>query len=158
MIYYYFLIPISALLTTILDTSFFSFFDVFGATVVSSFAMLLILATLGYRKITLLFAACSVLFLSIFSSLPLYSMLASFLGLPLLILYLKDKVFYESSIFIVTAVFFISNLIFRIFLLPLQGGATGESLESIMFFPIINTLVCFVLYVILRKAASFFKK
>lgn len=158
MIYYYLFIPILALFATILDTSFFSFFDIFGATIVSTFVILLVFATLGYRKITLLFAAFSILFLSIFSSLPLYSMLASFFGVPLLILYIKEKVFYESSMTTVLVVFFIANLIFRIFLLSLDVLSSGESISSIIFFPLINTISCFIVFVIVKKIASYFKQ
>jgi len=156
-LYSYILIPILSLFFTVVDTSYFSFYEIFGATIISSFCVVVILSILGYRKFALLFAAWSILFLSIFSSLPLYTLFAAFLGVPLLILYLKGKVYYESSLLAAISIFILANFVFRLLLLPVTGPLTNASLWSVIFFPLLNTIFCIILFVVIKKIASYFK-
>ena len=145
------IIPLIAFLLAIFDVSFFSFYELFGATVISSFCTLMVLSVLGRRKEAVLFAACSILFLSAFSSLSLFILMLVFLGIPLLIFYARDKIFFETSFSPAVIVFLSSTFIFRLLLSSMNFEADSAEYLSIIVFPIINTLFCIIVFVLLKK-------
>lgn len=147
----YFIIPLLALILAVLDTSFFSFHELLGATVITSFSAGIILAVLGLRKHWLLFAASSLLFFTAFSSLPLYILIAVFLGLPLLIFYIKNKIFFESSLLVTIVIFTLSNFAFRLLILPASYSMEKSIIISTFAFTILNTLAGIIFFVLAKK-------
>lgn len=141
----YILIPLLSLILTILDTSFFSFWEVWNATIISSFCFLMVVVILGHRKVALVFGAFSILFLSVFSSIPTVSLLAIYLIIPLLIFYIRQKVYFESSYIPAAIVFLLSGLVFRLVLLSMSLQFGPEVLISLFTFPIINLFVSMLL-------------
>lgn len=149
--YLYIIIPLLSLLTTILDTSLFSFYEAFGATIISTFAVIVILAVLDYKKQAVLFAFWSVLFFSALSSLPIYILFLVFVGLPLLIFVFRSKFNFDSGFIIILVLFFLSNLLFRLLLLIIDVEISREMVISLISFPIINTLFCLIIYPLIKK-------
>lgn len=152
----YFAIPLLAILLSIVDTSFLSFHELFGASVISSFAILLIIALLGYRKQSLLFGAAAVLALSTFSSLPVWALICAYLLIPTLIFYIKDKIFFDNNLPALAVIILISNLIFRLLMLPLSTSIGGELIVSVLFYPVLNLIVSIILLAMIKKVLIFF--
>ncbi len=145
------IIPLIAFIFSVLDTSFFAFYETFSSTVISSFIVLMILVIFDRKKTTVYFGSFCILFLSAFSSLPLYSMILGYLGIPLIIFYFRQKIYFESNLFPALVIMLFSNLLFRLLLLPLSEIRSESTLLSVISFPIINTLIGSILFVLAKK-------
>ncbi len=151
-----FLYPCLAFIVSVLDTSFFAFYEIFNSTIISSFLILIILVISDRKKVSLYFGSFCILFLSAFSSLPIYSMFLAYMGIPLIIFYIRQKIYFESNLFPALFVIFIANSLFRLLLLPLSDFQAESTIISLFSFPIINTLIGLVLFVMAKK--YFFNK
>lgn len=134
-----------------LDTSFFAFYEIFNATIISSFCLILIIALLDYKIQTLYYGAFCILFLSALSSLPIYSLFFAYMVIPLLIFYLRQKIYFEAVPVVAVFVLLVSSVLFRLVIIPLGSFSSGELLISIMAFPILNTLFGIVIFVLFNK-------
>ena len=150
-IYQLLLIPLFAFCFSVLDTSFFAFYETMGSTVISSFLILMLLCIFDKKQISIYYGAFCILFLSAFSSLPLYSMIIGYLGIPLLFVYVRQKFYFESSILPAVVVMLISCFLFRLLLLPISDFSSENMFLSIIIFPLINTLFGMVLFTISKK-------
>ena len=153
----YITIPALAFLLSILDTSFLSFYEFYNATIISSFAALMIFAILGYRKESLVFGASCILSLSVFSSLPVWVLVSSFLLIPSLIFYIRDKIFFDNNIWAIAIIIFLSNLVFRLLMLSLTVTTGSELTNSVISFPILNLLFGIVFLVLAKKLLTYLK-
>lgn len=145
------LIPLLSLFLTVLDTSFFSFYEIFNATVISTFVALLTISIFGHRHLTLYFAATTVLFMTAFSSLPLSILVLVYFGIPLFIFYIRSRLSFEPNLGPAVAIFVSANVIFRLLLITSGSQLTNELLESIIVFPIINSLFAIILFVLVKR-------
>jgi len=156
-IYKYIILAIAAFVTTLLDTSFFSFIDIFEASIISTFSALLVLTILNFKREALYFASFSILFYTIFSSVPVYLLFLLFFGISTLFYLAKIKVAINlKSIFWVIIIFLVSNFLFDLFLLLLFGGVTADSLTSLFFFVIINTIFGIILFYLSKILIKYF--
>lgn len=148
------LYPLLSFIFVCLDTSFFSFHEICSSTIISSFVILILFSLFDKRKQALYFAAFSILFLSALSSLPLYALFIAYLGSPLIISFLKQKIFFEQVLSSAVLILIAANLIFRIMLIPMSNFSQDGLLLSIIMFIFINTLFGVFLFVIVKKMLS----
>jgi len=154
----YILMPILALVLTILDTSFFSFWEVWNTTIISTFCMLMVVVMFGHRRASLVFGAFCTLFLAVFSSVPVYLLMITFFIIPLLVFYIRDKVFFEANYIPALIVFLLSGFIFRLILLPLNPEFNKDVLLSIVSFPIVNAIFSLLIFAVYKRINSAYSK
>ncbi len=145
------LFPILSFLLVCLDTSFFSFHEICSSTIISSFDVIIVFSLFDKRKQALYCAAFAILFLSALSSLPLYVLIIAYFGLPLIISYLKQKIFFDQVLSSAVLIYLGATLLFRILLLPMSDFSLNGLLLSVVMFIIINTLFGIFLFVIAKK-------
>lgn len=155
--YKYVLYFFVALVTTLLDTSFFSFLSIFEASFVLTFSLLLVLTILDLRKEALYFGFVSILFYTIFSSLPVYLLFLIFLGIPMVIYLIKIRmaINLENFVWVIITLFF-SNLSFYFLLIVFFGEVSAVSLTSFSFFIIINTILGLAVYYLSKILMKYF--
>jgi hypothetical protein len=140
-----------AFLACCLDTSFFAFYEIFNATIISSFCLILVITLLDYKIQSLYYGAFCILFLSALSSLPIYSLFVAYMIIPLLIFYLRQKIYFEAVLPVAVFVLLISSVIFRLSIIPLGSFSYEELLLSVLAFPILNTIFGAVIFVLFNK-------
>jgi len=146
----YIVIVLVAIVSVILDTSYFSFLEIWHATVLITFQILIVLAIIGFRQHLQFFAAFAILLYAIFSSVPLYFLIVAFLGIPLLVIYLKSKITYESNFPVILLSFLIINMIFQLGLVGATFSISAAAMTSVASFSLINTVVGLVIYYIVN--------
>ena len=140
-----------AFLACCLDTSFFAFYEIFNATIISSFCLILVIALLDFKIQSLYYGAFCILFLSALSSLPIYSLFIAYMIIPLLIFYLRQKIYFEAVLPVAVFVLLTSSVIFRLSIIPLGSFSYEELLLSVLAFPILNTIFGAVIFVLFNK-------
>lgn len=133
------------------DTSFFAFYEIFNATVISSFCLLIVIAILNLKAQSLYYGAFCILFLSAFSSIPIYSLFIAYMIIPLLIFYLRQKIYFEAVLSVAVIVLLASSLIFRLAIIPLGSLSSRELLLSVSVFPILNMLFGLILFAFIKR-------
>jgi len=153
----YITLAMLSLATTLLDTSFFSFIDIFEATILTTFLVLLVLVILNFRREALYFASFSILFFTIFSSVPIYLLFVLFFGIPIAIYLVKTKIAVnQENIFWVIIIFLVANFFFDLLLLVFWGEANANALTSLMFFTIVNTIFGLLIFYITKIIIRYF--
>lgn len=148
---------IVAFLSSVLDTSFLAFLDIFNSTVISSFCIVIVLAMLGYKSQSIYFGSFVILFLSAFSSIPIFALFIAYMAIPLLIIFLKQKIYFEAIPAVVVLAFLVSSTIFRLTLLTLGSIPSRKIISSLLSFPAINTLFGYFLLMLARRYILRFK-
>ncbi len=146
----YIVIVLVAIVSVILDTSYFSFLEIWHATVLITFQILIVLAIIGFRQHLQFFAAIAILLYAIFSSVPLYFLIVAFLGIPLLVIYLKSKITYESNFPVILLSFLIINMVFQLGLVGATFNISAAAMTSVASFSLINTVAGLVIYYIVN--------
>jgi|GEM_PF-1446708 len=149
------LVVLLAFIAVFLDVSFFSFWPIFGATLISSFVLVVIFSLLFDIQLFLIFSLSVVFFFAIFSSLPLLIIIACFLLLPALLLYVRDRYLPEPNFIIIVVYLIIANSLFEIMLLTFFGEWNENGLLAFAYFITLNTLlglICLALSKVKRKA------
>ncbi len=155
--YKYIILVILSLVTTLLDTSFFSFIDIFEASLISTFAVLLTFTILNFRREALYFASFSILFYTIFSSVPVYLLFILFFGIPIFVYLVKNKIALNlESIFWIIIILLIANAIFDLLLLFLFGGISAGTLTSFFSFITINTIFGVIIFYLSKIVIRYF--
>lgn len=144
------LLIIVALLTTVLDTSFFSLIPIFGATIVSTFSVLLILSLFENRQNFLVFGLSSIVLFSIFSSVPIWFLVLIFLALPSIFTFIINNYFPKHSILPSFLYFFVMSFLFQGVLTLFFGQLGVVYLKIIGSFAIINCLLTFTTYLFIK--------
>lgn len=98
-IFKYFAIICLVFLATLLDVSFFSNFDIYGSTFLSSFVVLITLSILASKETFLIGCFSFVLLVAAFSSFPLSLIILNYVFVPLIPLYLKRSLPDASPLF-----------------------------------------------------------
>ena len=153
----YIVIVVVAIVSVILDTSFFSFLEIWHATVLISFQILITLAIIGFRYHLLYFSALAILLYAVFSSVPLYFLILAFLGIPLLIIYLKLKITYDSNFPIILLSFLVINFVFQLGLIGVSLNFSAIAVTSVASFSLINTLAGLIIYYIINYTKTAFR-
>lgn len=155
-IIYYIFIALAALLLSILDTSYLSFLEVNGATVLSAYAVLIILALNGRRSSIIFYSALLTLFYSAFSSLPVLFLIFIFFATPLIIQFFKRKVVIESNFIAILFVFFVFNFLFEGILILISRDFSSSGINAWASFTLINVLFGMAIYYGLKLCARYF--
>lgn len=135
-----------AAILVLLDTSFFANLSVHNASIVSVFQLIIIFALIADTKKYLFFAASTIIFFSVFSSLPIWLIALLFFILPSTILYLRKSHLPLPSVPVALILFLIVNLLFEIILLFYVKEWNKDGLLVLYYFVIINTIFGATLY------------
>lgn len=159
MIYIKYLILIAvSLVLSFLDISFFSFLDVYGATLLSSFIFLIIFTFVDKTKKDYIIVALSlVLSFSIFSSLPLFPIFINFFFIPAMISYLRRYYLPQPSLIVSVLYFLATTFIFEGVLLIYAKAWNNSGLLTFSWFIFINTVLGIIAYAFYLKVRRKFK-
>ncbi|MFA4996027.1 MAG: hypothetical protein WC536_02710 [Patescibacteria group bacterium] len=140
-----------AFILSILDTSFFSFIPILGATIISSYITIINFSITGKTNDFLIFTISVIFFFSAFSSLPVWMIVLTFLLIPYLIHYVKNHFFPDPSAPFSIAFFMAGTFLFSLISLIYgkEWNMTGVILVSSFIF--VNSLFGVFLYYISRK-------
>lgn len=143
---YYIVITFVTFFLSLLDTSYLSFLEIGGATILLSYAVLIVLALFDKKKPTFFYATLLILFYSIFSSLPILFLIFMFFVTPFVIQYAKKRFSIENNFVIILLVFFVSNLVFEGLLILISKDFSFSALNALISFTTINTIVGIIIY------------
>jgi len=139
-----------SLILTLLDVSFFTSIPIAGATIISTYAVIINFSILKNNKNNnnenFIFEAISLIFFSIFSSVPIWLLLIAFFIIPGTIFYLRKNYFPAPSIIVSIAFFALANLFFDLILLVYFSEYNLAGLKSLLYFVLINTIIGVAIY------------
>lgn len=140
-----------ALTTTLLDTSFFSSLNFFGATILSTLSILIVFSILERTRASYLFAAFATLCYAALSSLSVYLLVILFLGIPFGIAYLKSKLLIEFNLLLSFFAILSAEFVFILVASAVSSGFSLAILKYIASFLTINTLMTIIIFVLGKK-------
>lgn len=149
---YYILIVFLAFFAVLLDTSFFSFLEVYYATVLISLGILISLPMLDIKKGTIIYATLLILFFTIFSSLQIWFIFVIFILIPLIVFYLNRRFAFDHSKILIILVFLLCTFLFQFSLALVSQDFSTQAFVSIFSFMIINTIIGFLIFYLLKTA------
>lgn len=135
------------------DVSFLSNFEVYGATILSSYSLLIIMSVLGGFNNFAYFSLSLVILFAVFSSLPIFLILLNFVGLPLLFNFVRHKYFHAPNRFTILIYLVIANFLFEAFVMIWLREFSPAGVLTVGYFTIINTVAGFLIslvYIYLR--------
>ena len=144
----YFWYLIIGLLSVLLDVSFLSNFEVYGASVITSFLILIILAISDKGDDYIYFALLLVILFSIFSSLPLGVIAFDLLVLPIALNLVIKKYFPRPNNFTALFYFILATFAFDLFLLIWSRDWSMTGFLAVGYFVVINSLAGWMIYFI----------
>lgn len=140
-----------AFILSILDTSFFSFIPIFGATIISSYVAIINFSINGKINEFLLFTIAVIFFFSAFSSLPVWLIVAIFLLVPYLIFYIKKSYFPEPSTLSSLAFFSFATFLFALASLLYDQEWHLNRIAVGLYFILINSAFGVFFYYLSKK-------
>ena len=146
----YFSLIVLAFSLTLFDTSFFSFLDIFGSNILSSFIFLLSLALLIKYQDLLIFVFSISLFFAAFSSLPVWQIFISFFILPEITFFVKKKYLPDISVLPVAITFVITAVLFGAVLIMGVDDFSSEAFGQLGYFALINAVLGISVYEVLK--------
>ena len=129
-----------AFIAVFVDVSFFSFWPVFGATLISSFVLVVIFSLFFEDQLFLIFSLSVVFFFAIFSSLPLWIIIVCFLLVPAFLLFVRRRYLPEPNFVIILIYLIIANLLFEMILITFFKEWNEKGLLALAYFVATNTL------------------
>lgn len=156
-IFTYIFFAILTLITSLLDISYFSALPIFGSSILLTFQLIIVIAAYDWRYYSIIFATFAILFYAGLSSLPIYLILALFIGIPLLIFYLRKRIIFELNYFSFLSIIIASNLIFQIIYLISVWDFTSNTFFASLSFILINSLTGIIIFFISSKFAQTLK-
>lgn len=145
-------------LLPLLDISFFASFSFGGATIVSTYIMIIVFSLLldskNMSNELVLFEAASLIIFSVFSSVPVWLLSLCFFFVPGIIYYLRKNYFRTPSFFILVLLFLISNFIFEFLLLAYFGEIGKTGFQVLGSYVLINSIIGYSIYRILDNYRS----
>lgn len=140
-----------SLASTLLDVSFFSALPFHEATIISTLSIIIILALLGNLKNEISFSFSAIIFFSLFSSVPVWYLVLTFMIIPTLVLYLRKSYLPDLSVLAATPFFIGLNLIFQLGLtLIVVGGWNNAAFNALGYFVLVNTVSGLLLYFLIK--------
>lgn len=149
---------ILAFFLSLLDSSFFSFLPLFGATILSTYIVILTLAVRAQPDELVVLSFGSVLFYSIFSSIALWFLLIFFFLLPQGVCYLRKNYFPETSIILVAPLFIVSTMFFALVMIFLGKEFSANSWAAFIYFIILNSISGISLFYLIRLIQKNFSR
>jgi len=150
------LLIVAALITVLLDVSFFSSLEIYGATVILSLAVLLTMAITDRGRDYLIYAFSLILFFTIFSSLPLIVIAIEFLVLPAGLNFVLTKYFPKPRPATSPIYYIFGTLFFEFVLLVYSKEFTQSGFLTLGYFVVINSIVGVICYIVQEKVKSDF--
>lgn len=147
---YYIFILLLAFFSSLLDTSFFSFLEIYYATILISLAILISLPMLNVKKGTIIYATMLILFFTIFSSLAIWFLTLMFILIPLIVFYLNHRFAFDHSKLLIVIVFLFCNFLFQFSLATINQDFSTQAFISVLSFTFINTIAGFIVYNLLK--------
>lgn len=144
----YFLLGLALVL---LDVSFLSNFEIYGATIVTSFIFLVILAISDRLQDFMYFSLSLVILFAVFSSLSLAVILLNFVLLPLVISYVRRKYLHVPNKFAAILYFLIATFCFEFILVAAAKEFNQAGALMIGYFTILNTFLGFFINIFYRS-------
>lgn len=154
-LFYYITILFLAFLSTLLDTSYFSFLEIYYSTILISLGILISLAMLGIKKGTVMYATFLILFFTIFSSLQVWFLFSIFILIPLIVFYLNRRFAFDHSKILIILVFLFCNFLFQFSLAVISQDFSTQAFISVVSFTVINTILGFLIFNVLKMARKF---
>lgn len=148
------LIVILTFVMVLFDISLFSFWDLHGATVISSLVFILFLAMAAKSKTFLIPSLSALFFFSVFSSLPMLVLFLNFIILPAAVHFFRIRFFPEPNIFSSFFYFVAGSFCFEFVLLIFSGEWNQAGFLTLGYFILINSLfglLCFLSYIVSRR-------
>lgn len=141
-----------ALILVLLDVSFFSAISLNGATIISTYVLIINFALIStpknYHENFTFFEAVSLIGFSVFTSVPIIILFFAFFIVPAIIVFLRKNYFPMPSIINSAIFFLLSNIFFEFLFILNQKQMNQAGLELIAYFSIINTLFGVFIYYI----------
>lgn len=156
-IFTYLFFGLLALVSTLLDISFFSFLPVGGASILTTFIILIILASFDLRYYSVIFSAFAVLFYTGLSSVPVYYIAIMFVAIPILVFYIRKRILFELSYFSFLSIIVGSTFLFEIIYLLIEFNFSSNTIYPALMFVLINSLFGIVLFSLSKKITHKFK-
>lgn len=150
------LLILFALFLSVMDTAFFSNLTINGASIVSVYMLSIIFAINGDFERFLLFVGATVIFFSIFSSLPIYLIFLLFLVIPSFLLFLRKKYLPHPSVPVSLFYFIIVDFLFEIILLLQSKEWSRNGFEILGYFILINSVFGVIMFYIVNKIKNKF--
>ncbi|MEI7791884.1 MAG: hypothetical protein WCI57_00130 [Candidatus Berkelbacteria bacterium] len=145
-----------ALATVLLDVSFFSAFEIYGATIISSLAVLLTMAITDRSRNYLIYVFSLILFFTIFSSLPLLVIALEFLALPVGLNYVMTRYFPRPKAVTSPVYYLFGNFIFELVLLVYSKEYNQAGLLTLSYFVVLNSILGVIFYILQEKVKNDF--
>lgn len=152
-IFTYLFFGILALISTMLDISYFSFLSIAGSSILITFIISILLASFELRYYSVIFATFAILFYAGLSSVPIYYLLVLFVIIPILVFYARKRVLFELNYFSFLLIIIGSTAIFEIILLIFGLGFSTNAFISAGMFIILNSLTGIILFSVSKKVA-----
>lgn len=140
-----------ALALVILDVSFFSQLDIYGASILFSFIAAILFALLDRDKNYLIYLLSAVIFFALFSSLPLPIIFINFFLLPAVIYYIKNTYFPEPTILSVIFYFSVATFLFDLIILLYAREWNEAGYLALGYFTVLNSLAGVGLFASIRR-------
>ncbi|MDO8444038.1 MAG: hypothetical protein Q7S80_00850 [bacterium] len=135
----------SGLFLVLLDVSFLSNFDVYGASIITSFLILIIMAISNRDDDYIYFSLILIILFSIFSSLPLGIIAINFLVLPITLNIIIKKYFPRPNHFTIMLYFIFATFIFDLVLLIWSRDWSATGLLAVGYFVVINSFAGWII-------------
>lgn len=152
------IIILFAFLLSILDTSFFSFLPIFGATIISSYDFIINFSIMGKSRDFVFFTTVVVFFFSIFSSLPIWFVVLSFLVVPYAIFYVRNVYFTDPSVLASSMFFGIATFVFSFISMIYRKSWSESGIVALIYFVIINSVFGVALYYLSKRIRKNFTR
>jgi|GEM_PF-1096017 len=141
--------------TVLLDVSFFSNFEKYGASILSSFIVMVIMAIKGQSDDYTYFALLLVILFAIFSSLPLGVIALNFFFLPIALNIITKKYFPTPNNFTILFYLIAASFLFDFILLVWSHEWNAVGFLAVGYFTAINSMAGWLAYYVF---ASFKKR
>lgn len=144
----------AALFLTVLDVSFFSGLQIYGASLLISFVVLIIFALVGQQENWLVFSFGLIFSFAIFSSLPSIVLVINFFLVPAVINFVRRKYLPEPTLFSSISYFVVASLLFELMLVVYFREFDQQVALACSYFVVINSIcgmILFGLYLKMRK-------
>ncbi len=136
---------ILGLFLILLDVSFLSNFEIYGASILTSFLALVIFVIYDKTDDYIYFSLILILLFSIFSSLPLGVILVNFLILPVAMNIILQKYFPRPNNFTVLFYFIFATFVFDFVLLAWSGSWNAAGFLAVGYFTAINSVAGWII-------------
>lgn len=147
----YLLLILLSFVLAMFDVSFFSFLDLYGGTIFLSIVATIMVGLFFEYDLTLTYGISAILFLTVFSSLPVLVMLVGFLAVPMIIAYLRKNYIPELPIIGAVPIIVGSLLLFEISFMIAVGAVSVDIITTALFFIVLNSTVGVFVYGLILK-------